>query len=82
MGSAARNDRLNALRFKMQSGNKNSTGGKREKISENEMPRMRGVPKGETRNKYGDTARKLNLGYCGTCGFCENPFSELPGGSH
>ena len=59
INSAGQSDQLNALRFKMQSGNKNSPREKGGKISENEMPGMgEEIPKEETYNRDGGGARK------------------------
>ena len=81
VNSADRIDQLNALRFKMQSGNKNSPREKSGEISENEMPRMgKEIPKAETYNKYGDAAGGIGIGDIGKHGaFAEMPFSEIPG---
>ena len=58
--SAGRIDRLNALRFKMQSAKFNLSRPNSEKISEHEMPGIRKeIPKGETYNKYGAQLGKL-----------------------
>ena len=44
------------------------------------MPGMRGeIPKGETYNKYGDAARKIEIDATGDSGtFIRVPFSEIP----
>ena len=48
-----------------------------EKILENEMPGMRKeIPKEETNNKYGDAARKIEIGAIETWHFCPNSFCE------
>ena len=69
MNSADRIDQLNALRFKMQSGNKNSPWGKKRGNFENEMPGMvKEIQKAETYNKYGDAARKIEIDAIGKHG--------------
>ena len=75
-------DQLNALRFKMQSGNKNCPREKIAKISGNGMPGIgKEIPKEETYNKYGDTAREIETAATGKRGvFSRIPSSEIPGG--
>ena len=70
-------DQLNALSFKMQTGNKNLPRERSGEIAEDEMPGMGGeIPKEETYNKYGDTSRKIEIGAIGKHGaFTRMPFS-------
>ena len=46
------------------------------------MPGMRKeIPKEETQNKYGDAARRIEIGAIGKhCTFIRVPFSEIPEG--
>ena len=55
---------------------------KSEQILENRMPGMRKeIPKKETQRKYGDAARKNEIGAIGKHGtFTRMPFSEIPEG--
>ena len=74
---------LEAMRFKMKAKNHNLSKEKSEQILENEMPGMRkAIRKEETQNKYGDDARKIDIGAIGEHGtFIRIPFSEIPEGS-
>ena len=51
-----------------------------EKISENEMPCIRKIPKEETCSKYGDASRKIEIGAIGNnVEFARIPSSGIPG---
>ena len=74
---------LNDLRFKMQTGNKNSPRERSGGNLENDMPCMRkGIPQEATYNKYGDTERKVEIGDIKKHGaFTRIHFSEIQDGS-
>ena len=83
MQSANQTDRLEALGFKMKSTNRNLSRAGSVIIPENEMPGMRKeIPKEETYNKYGDSARKIEIGAIGKRGtFIRIPFQKFRGRS-
>ena len=86
MNSADQIDQLNALRFKMQSQNKNLQREKSEKILGNAIPGMsREIQKAETYSKYVGSEGKLKSGIFGKHGdFAGAPgdvFSEIQDGS-
>ena len=73
MNSADQMGRLVSLRLKMKS--KNLSRAKSEEISENEMPvGEREFRRGEPIKKYGDTARKIEIGEINKHG----AFSRMP----
>ena len=80
--SANQTGQLEAWQFLTKSGNSNLPCSKSEEISENEMPGMRKeIPKEETRNKYGDAAREIEIDAIVKHGaFIRVPFSGIPEG--
>ena len=58
--------------------------GERGRISENEMPRIRiEIQKGGAYNKYGGSARRIEIGPIEKHGPFEGmPFFEIPDGAH
>ena len=69
-------DQLSAWRFMTQMKSKNLSRERIGEISENEMPGItEAIPIGETYNKYGDTARKVEIGAIGKHGgFSRSPY--------
>ena len=70
MNSARQMDKLVALRFKTKMDGRNLSREEIVGISSNEIPCMRAaMPTGETYNKYGDTAREVEIDAVGNHGF-------------